>query len=44
MIDFKSEARYMLYEMGFKDGRIAVIEMGNDPVCVEVLTRDDMKI
>ena len=33
------EARYMLYEMGFKDGRIAVIENG---VCVDIIGGDDL--
>ena len=40
--DFET-AKKMLLDAGYDDGRIAVIEMGNDPVCVEVFTMDEIK-
>lgn len=36
------EAKMMLKEQEEPDGYIAVIEMGNDPICVEELTLDDI--
>ena len=39
-----SEAKQMLKDAEYEDGYIAVIEMGNDPVCVEVFTREELGI
>lgn len=36
----RGEAVEMARRMG-EEARIAVIEMGNDPVCVEIITQED---
>lgn len=38
------EAKKMLLDAGYEDGRIAVINIEGDPVCEKILTREELGI
>lgn len=37
-------AKRMLADAGYEDGRIAVINIENDPVCERIITREELGI